>query len=96
MIHCPSCGQLVPPESCVDTMMLKLIQHCQREQIPIHQPGFWISERSAAKLVGLAEATLKNRRYQGRSVAQFRQLNLRVQYSLKSIAEFLAHAESSE
>ena len=94
--HCPHCnsqlGNVPPPadadESISDTMRLQA--YCRQAGITILPAGL-IRDSDAARLMGLASKTLKNRRsMHDPSLPQFEIRAGRALYSLVSIAAWMA------
>lgn len=87
---CPTCGQPLPTDP-AEQMVERLREACRVLGSFVTWDGF-VSERTAAHLLGREPGTLRNWRGQHRPLP-FRKLHGRVEYQLGDLANLLVDAE---
>lgn len=87
---CPTCGQPLPTDP-AEQMIERLRDACRDIGAFVTWDGF-VSERTAAALLGREPGTLRNWRTTHRDLP-FRKLHGRVQYQLSDIAKLIISAD---
>lgn len=90
---CPACGQLLPADP-VEVRVDALRSACQQTGWFVSWDGY-VTERTAARLLGREPGTLRNWRGMHRPL-RFRKLSGRIEYPLSELARLLLEAEVTD